>query len=120
MTAMKTKSRLLLLVVFGLAQSSFAAPTSQPAAATTAQVSIDNFSFSPAELTVVAGTSVTWTNRDDVIHTATSSQKPALFNSGTLDTDQKYTYRFEKAGTYEYFCKVHPHMTGKVIVTPAK
>jgi plastocyanin len=80
------------------------------------QVSIDNFAFSPAELTVPVGTKVTWVNRDDVPHTATSTSKPKAFDSRTLDTDQTFSYVFGTAGTYEYFCAVHPRMTGKIIV----
>lgn len=80
------------------------------------QVNIDNFRFSPAELTIPAGATVTWINHDDVPHTATSSKKPRDFDSGTLDTDQEYSHKFTTAGTYNYFCAVHPHMTGKIIV----
>src|SRR5258708_1815617 len=72
-------------------------PRIPPAAASNgAAVSIDNFTFTPKTLTVTRGTTVTWTNRDDVPHTATSTSK--LFNSGTLDTDQSYTYTFNDAG----------------------
>jgi plastocyanin len=95
-----------------------------PAPATTSPVSvsvpnqvvIDNFTFRPAKLTVTAGTKVTWINRDDVPHTATSTVKPRLFNSGTLDTDDQFTHVFTTPGTYEYFCAVHPHMTAQLIV----
>jgi plastocyanin len=80
------------------------------------QVVIDNFAFSPRELTVALGTRVTWVNRDDVPHTATSSVKPRTFDSGALDTDNTFPFVFKTPGTYDYFCAVHPHMTGKVIV----
>ena len=79
-------------------------------------IHIDNFSFAPAEVAVAVGTKVTWINRDDVPHTATSTAKPKVFDSKTLDTDQTFSFVFDKAGTYEYFCAVHPKMTGKVIV----
>jgi plastocyanin len=79
-------------------------------------VSIENFTFSPAELTVSPGTKVTWINHDDVPHTATSTAKPRSFESPTLDTDEKFSYVFTTPGTYAYFCAVHPHMTGQVIV----
>jgi plastocyanin len=92
-----------------------AAEPAAPAAAT-AQVVIDNFAFSPREITVAPGTRVTWVNRDDVPHTATSSVKPRTFDSGALDTDANFSFVFKAAGTYDYFCAVHPHMTGKVIV----
>jgi plastocyanin len=80
------------------------------------QVVIDNFRFGPRVLTVAAGTRVTWVNRDDVPHTATSSGKPRAFDSGTLDTDGRFSFVFTTPGTYDYFCAVHPHMTGRVVV----
>ena len=79
-------------------------------------VKIDNFTFDPATLTVAQGTKVTWLNRDDVPHTATSSSSPRAFDSKTLDTDESFSFVFTTAGMYPYFCKVHPHMTGKIIV----
>jgi plastocyanin len=78
------------------------------------QVVVDNFTFSPQTLTVKAGSRVTWVNHDDVPHTATSTEKK--FNSGPLDTDQSFSFVFDKPGEYPYFCAVHPHMTGKIIV----
>jgi plastocyanin len=97
-----------------------APPKTAPAAAEQRedpnQVVIDNFVFKPATLTVKAGTKVTWVNRDDVPHTATSTAKPRRFNSGTLDTDDVFSHTFNQPGTYEYFCAVHPHMTGRIIV----
>jgi plastocyanin len=80
------------------------------------QIIIDHFAFRPARLTVPVGTKVTWINRDDVPHTATSTAKPKHFNSGTLDTDDHFAHVFTAPGTYEYFCAVHPHMTAQVIV----
>ena len=79
-----------------------------------AAVKIDNFSFGPATLTVAAGTTVTWTNNDDVPHTVVSDGK--LFKSKALDTDDQFSYTFSKPGTYNYFCSVHPKMTAKVVV----
>ena len=98
-----------------------APPKTAPAAAATpdtktVEVAIDNFAFSPREITIAAGTRVTWVNHDDVPHTATSSVKPRAFDSGALDTDDTFSFVFKTPGTYEYFCAVHPHMTGKVIV----
>ena len=87
----------------------------QPSAAN-AEVKIDNFSFSPAVLTVPAGTTVTWTNRDDIPHTVVSSDDPKAFKSKVLDTDEKFSFTFSKAGSYPYFCSVHPKMVGKVVV----
>src|SRR6202035_2416455 len=79
-----------------------------------AEVKIDNFSFGPAALTVAAGTTVTWTNRDDIPHTVVSDDK--AFKSKVLDTDEKFSFTFTKLGTYGYFCSIHPKMTGKVVV----
>jgi len=86
-----------------------AADQSGPAA-----VKIDNFSFGPETLTVAAGTTVTWTNNDDVPHTIVSDDKQ--FRSKALDTDEKFSYTFSKPGTYSYFCSVHPKMTAKIVV----
>ena len=81
---------------------------------TSAEIKIDNFSFTPATITVTAGTTVSWINRDDIPHTVASDGKE--FKSKALDTDEKFSYTFSKAGTYAYFCSLHPKMTGKVIV----
>jgi plastocyanin len=91
------------------------APKLHPAPTT--QVTIDNFTFSPQSLTIAPGTIVTWVNHDDVPHTATSSAKPREFGSRALDTDDKFSHTFSTPGTYPYFCAVHPHMTGTIIVT---
>jgi len=84
----------------------------QPAA--TMEVKIDNFSFGPTTLTVTAGTTVTWTNRDDIPHTVVSTD--GVFKSKVLDTDEKFSYTFSKTGTYPYFCSIHPKMTGEIVV----
>jgi plastocyanin len=78
------------------------------------EVKIDNFSFSPQTLTIKAGTTVIWTNRDDIPHTVVSDDK--VFKSKVLDTDEKFSFTFDKAGNFPYFCSVHPKMTAKVIV----
>jgi plastocyanin len=77
-------------------------------------VKIDNFSFSPPTVTVPAGTTVTWTNSDDIPHTVVSDDR--VFKSKALDTDDKFSYTFTKAGTYPYFCSLHPKMTAKIVV----
>ena len=82
--------------------------------AQTAEVKIDNFSFTPQEITVAVGTKVTWVNRDDIPHTVVSTEEK--FKSKALDTDDQYSFTFDKAGTYDYFCSIHPKMTAKVIV----
>jgi len=80
------------------------------------EVKIDNFSFGPATLTVHVGTTVTWTNRDDIPHTVVSTDDSKTFKSKVLDTDEKFSFTFSRAGIYPYFCSIHPKMTGKVIV----
>jgi len=77
-------------------------------------ISIDNFSFTPKEITVAVGTTITWVNHDDVPHTVVSTDKK--FRSRALDTDDQFSFTFTDAGTYSYFCSVHPIMIGKVIV----
>ena len=78
------------------------------------EVAIDNFSFTPSAVTVSAGTTVRWTNHDDVPHTVVSVDK--VFKSKALDTDEVFTYTFTKAGTYDYFCSLHPRMIAKIVV----
>ena len=87
-----------------------------PALAADAQVKIANFTFDPPTLTVKAGTTVTWVNADDIPHVV--SEKDGKFRSSALDTDDKFSQTFSTAGTVEYFCAIHPHMTGKIVVTP--
>ena len=77
---------------------------------------IDNFSFGPVTLTVPVGTTVTWTNRDDIPHNTVSTDDPKTFKSKALDTNEKFSFTFSKPGTYSYFCSIHPKMTGKIIV----
>jgi plastocyanin len=84
--------------------------------AAAAEVVIDNFAYSPREITVAAGTRVTWVNKDDSPHTVTSTARPKAFDSGAMDTDATFAFTFAAPGTFEYFCAVHPRMTGKVIV----
>jgi plastocyanin len=93
-----------------------AAVMAAPAGVDTA-VKIDNFTFIPQRLTVKTGTTVTWTNQDDIPHTVTSATK--AFRSKPLDTDDKFSFTFTTAGVYEYFCSLHPHMTGTIVVEGA-
>lgn len=81
-----------------------------------ASVIVDNFTFGPAALTVPVGTVVTWVNHDDIPHSVVASEK--AFRSPALDTDDAYSFTFAMAGTFDYFCGLHPRMTGKVVVTP--
>jgi plastocyanin len=77
-------------------------------------VTIDNFTFSPKELTVAVGTTVKFVNHDDIPHTVV--EKKLSFRSKALDTDDGYSYMFATAGSFDYFCSLHPHMVGKIIV----
>jgi plastocyanin len=78
------------------------------------EVFIDNFSFSPASITISVGTKLTWTNKDDVPHNVVSNDRS--FSSKALDTDDKFSFTFDKVGSYDYYCGIHPRMTAKVIV----
>ena len=109
-----------LCVAIALAAAVFAAAaalSAAPAQAADTEVLIDQFTFTPQRFTVKAGTTVTWINEDDVPHTVASSSK--LFKSKALDTGDKFSFTFTTPGTYEYFCSVHPHMTGAVVVEAA-
>jgi plastocyanin len=89
----------------------FAASAAQAA---TVEVKIDNFVFNPQTITVKAGDTVTWINHDDIPHTATS--KTGVFRSKALDTDDKFSFTFATPGSFAYFCALHPHMTGSIVV----
>ncbi len=78
------------------------------------EITIDNFTFTPKELTVAVGTTVKWLNHDDIPHTIV--EKKTTFRSKALDTDDSYSFTFTSAGTFDYFCGLHPHMVGQVIV----
>ena len=90
---------------------------SNVALAADATVKIDNFTFDPPRLTVKAGATVTWYNEDDIPHTVAATGKQ--FRSKALDTDDKFSFTFTTAGSYEYFCSLHPHMTGVIVVEVA-
>ena len=92
-------------------------PTTAPAttAPTVVQVSIDNFKFTPEVVTVHPGQEIVWTNRDDVPHTVTATKK-SFAGSRALDTDDHFSRVFTTQGQFDYFCAIHPHMTGRVIV----
>lgn len=81
---------------------------------TAAEIKIDNFVFGPQTVTVPVGATVTWTNHDDIPHTSVSTD--GVFKSKVMDTDEKFSYTFTKAGTYAYYCSIHPKMTGTVVV----
>jgi Icc protein len=109
--AVLTTALVLGMGTIAVGQRSFLAGAQQKPETT--EVKIDNFSFGPGTLTVPVGTTVTWTNRDDIPHTVVSTD--GVFKSKVLDTDEKFSYTFGKAGTFPYFCSIHPKMTGKVI-----
>ena len=94
----------------------FAFPAASAQAADT-EVKIDQHAFIPQRVAVKAGTTVTWINDDDVPHTVASSTK--LFKSKALDTGDKFSFTFTTPGAYQYFCSVHPYMTGAIVVEPA-
>ncbi len=102
-----------MIAMLLLAGSPSVTANDQPSAAN-AEVKIDNLSFAPPTLTIPVGATVTWTNRDDIPHTVVSTD--GVFKSKVRDTDEKFSYTFTKAGTYPYYCSVHPKMTGKVVV----
>jgi plastocyanin len=103
----------VIIALLLLAGSSSVTAADQPAAAN-AEVKIDNFSFGPQTVTVPVGATVTWVNHDDIPHTVVSTD--GVFKSKVRDTDETFSYTFTKAGTYSYYCSVHPKMTGKVVV----
>jgi amicyanin len=109
----KTKS-LTKIVVAGAAAFLLTAAT--PVWAEDVAVKIGNFTFGPQELKVKAGTTVTWKNEDDMPHTVVS---PSSFRSKVLETEGTYSFTFTTPGTYKYFCSLHPHMTGTVVVEAA-
>jgi len=103
----------MIAMLLLLAGSPSVKANDQPSAAN-ALVKIDNFVFGPDTLTVPVGATVTWTNKDDIPHTTVSTD--GVFKSKVMDTDEKFSYTFAKAGTYPYYCTIHPKMTGKVVV----
>ena len=103
----------VIAILLLLAGSTSVTANDQPSAANAA-VKIDNFVCGPQTVTVPVGTTVTWTNSDDIPHTAVSTD--GVFKSKVMDTDEKFSYTFTNAGTYSYYCSIHPKMTGKVVV----
>jgi plastocyanin len=119
-----TKIARHIRVAAALAVAAFAVAATLPAASAGAaetevkiEVKIDNFAFAPQRIVVQAGTTVTWTNADDAPHTVVSTTK--LFKSSALDTTDRFSFTFATPGIYEYFCSLHPHMTGTVVVESA-
>ena len=106
----------LLLVLVGPRPGDAQTPVAVAASGQTV-VNIANFTFSPPVITVRPGATVTWVNQDDVPHAILATDQS--FRSKVLDTDDRFSFTFSKPGVYDYFCSIHPHMTGKVIVTPS-
>ena len=112
---MKVVRRILGMALLGLAVAvAFGGAASAGEKTAAKEISIDNFSFEPV-VTVPVGTRVTWVNRDDIPHTVVSEDL-ITFRSRPLDTDEKFSFTFDKAGTYKYFCSIHPKMTAQVVV----
>lgn len=116
MSIRDVRNFLSLAMVFGLAGILVMIPSharSEDAQAAR-EIRVDNFSFSPENLTVPINATITWVNKDDVPHVIASND--GVFKSKALDTDDKYSYTFTRAGTYPYYCSIHPKMVGKIIV----
>ena len=117
-SVMRTPSRSRLAVSAGVLVAmlggAMALGAVAPASSASPQIEIRADEYIPSTLTVPAGTAVTWINHDDDVHTVTSTAE--VFHSPGIDTDETFTYTFTKPGTYEYFCKVHALMTGRIVV----
>jgi len=109
-------SNVRIATALAVAVLSAAFPAASALAADT-EVKIDHHAFIPQRVAVKAGTTVTWINDDDVPHTVASSTK--LFKSKALDTGDKFSFTFTTPGAYQYFCSVHPYMTGAIVVEAA-
>jgi plastocyanin len=105
---------LVMMAVVGAVRARAPQPHNGEQNADAVKINIDNFSFAPQDVTVPVGATVTWVNRDDIPHTVVSESKK--FKSKALDTDNTFAFTFKEAGTYEYYCSLHPKMTAKVTV----
>lgn len=110
---------LLGAAIAAVAPLSSLVPVRESAAADSpaVDIKIDNFTFAPQRLTVRAGTTVTWRNQDDIPHAIASTTR--AFKSKALDSDDTYAFTLTTPGTYEYFCSLHPQMTGTIVVEGA-
>ncbi len=112
-----TKSRgIMIALVLGPLTGILLALGSLSAQGAKVTVTIDNFTFAPEELNILSGTTVTWINHDDIPHSVVENDK--VFRSKAFDTDESYSFTFTTAGTFRYFCGLHPHMVGKIVVKP--
>jgi plastocyanin len=114
MTTFSSNVRIATALAVAVLSAAFPAASAQAA---DTEVKIDQHAFIPQRVAVKAGTTVTWINDDDVPHTVASSTK--LFKSKALDTGDKFSFTFTTPGAYQYFCSVHPYMTGAIVVEPA-
>ena len=112
--AFKTLTFQLAVLASGGLMMTTVATMTHAAAPAAAAVQIDNFTFNAMTVTVKPGTTVTWTNQDDIPHTVVS--KTGVFKSKVLDTGDKFSFTFARAGQFGYYCSLHPHMTGTIIV----
>ena len=115
MTASTARRGALALLLAGLVL--FLLGSIELARAATQTVTISDFAFSPATVTIAAGDTVTWTNTDPVVHTATSTS--GAFDSGDIAQGDTFSFTFTTPGTYDYFCTPHPTMTGRIVVQAA-
>ncbi len=116
MTKLATNIRIAIALAAVVLAMAAVAPVAS-ARSVDLQVQIDQFIFAPQRITVKTGTTVTWINDDDVPHTVVSNNK--VFKSKTLDTKDNFSFTFVTPGIYDYFCSLHPHMTGTVVVEAA-
>ena len=111
---MNYRSHLKIFTLLSASALSSIAGNTPLHADTPPQVVIKNFMFQPMTLTMKAGTSLTWVNRDEEPHTVTSEN--GLFRSGAMDTNDTFTFKFDKPGTYRFLCSIHPQMVGTIVV----
>lgn len=117
MSLSNTARSALIAAALGAATAGLLAEIVPPAWAQTAAntITISNFTFNPKQITVKAGTTITWTNKDDIPHGIASANN-AFARSQALDTDDGFSFTFNTPGTYQYFCYLHPNMTGTIVV----
>jgi plastocyanin len=113
MTFVKTRSLVAPLCVTALWLGTMGSPTNA-GSSDTAQIVIKDFMFTPMSLTIKAGSTVTWANKDDEPHTVVSDT--GMFRSGAVDTDETFAFTFDKPGTYHFACSIHPRMVGTIVV----
>jgi plastocyanin len=116
MTACISRRSLGLAIGGALSLCAAAVTAHQAATLPAPQIAIENFAFLPPTVTIPAGTQVVWINRDEEPHTVNSIDKTASFKSAALDTGDKFAFLFDRPGRYRYFCSIHHHMIGTIVV----